>query len=280
MEQVEVVPAGRATLRVPTFMYHYIRVNPNRNDTLGFNLSVAPDDFRKQMDALRDRGYHPVTFNEMRAYWTTQQPLPSKPVVLTFDDGYLDFFTTAYPILKDHGFKSVSYVVPGFLNGPNYMSTPQVVQLDSEGLVEFASHTVAHVDLTKSSASQVTSQLTESKRALEQMLNHPVLDFCYPSGMYNSSVVAAVQAAGYQTGTTTQPGLVHSMSDRYVWTRQRVNGGETLAAFLNDLGQEEPTITIVRAVPVRTAPLQISRIGYPTTWTTPAGRFELLPLLP
>src|SRR5581483_10744436 len=83
-----VVPLGRAALRVPILMYHYIRVNPVPGDQLGFNLSVTPDDFRAQMDWLAANGYHPVDFNDLRDYWAGRAPLPERPIILTFDDGY------------------------------------------------------------------------------------------------------------------------------------------------------------------------------------------------
>jgi peptidoglycan/xylan/chitin deacetylase (PgdA/CDA1 family) len=249
MQEVEVVPLGRSVVKVPILMYHYIRVNPNPRDSMGFALSVTPDDFRRQMDLLSERRYNPIVFEELRAYWSGQQPLPPRPVILTFDDGYADFYTTAYPILRQHSFKAVAYVVPGFLNGPNYMSTAQVQELDAHG-IEIGSHTVSHTDLTKVNPSQLTYQLTESKRVLEQIVGHPVLDFCYPSGMINPAVAAAVQAAGYQSATTTQPGVAHSVPDRFAWTRQRVAGGQSLERFVADLGAEEPTSTIVRPVAI------------------------------
>jgi peptidoglycan/xylan/chitin deacetylase (PgdA/CDA1 family) len=250
MQDVQVVPLGRPVLRVPILMYHYIRVNPNPRDTLGFNLSVTPDEFRRQMDLLSERRYNPIDFDDLRGYWNGQQALPARPVILTFDDGYIDFYTTAYPILRQHGFKAVTYVVPGFLNGPNYMSTAQVQDLDTHG-IQVGSHTVSHADLTKVSPAQLNHQLVESRRALEQMVGHPVLDFCYPAGMYNAATAAAVQAAGYQTATTTQPGLTHSMGDRFVWTRQRVGGGQPLERFVTDLGAEEPPTTVTRQAPLQ-----------------------------
>src|SRR5215831_19557665 len=121
-----VVPPGRSSVRVPILMYHYIRVNPDPGDRLGFNLSVTPADFRLQMDWLYDNDYHPVDFDDLRAYLFENQSLPSRPVVLTFDDGYLDMYTTAFPILRVHHFKGVSYVVSGFLNSPNYLTTEMV----------------------------------------------------------------------------------------------------------------------------------------------------------
>jgi hypothetical protein len=98
-----VIPLGRSGIRVPILEYHYIRVNPNPRDQLGFNLSVTPTNFSAQMDWLASHGYHPITFDDLHAYFEGKEPLPARPVVLTFDDGYLDFFTTAFPILQAHG---------------------------------------------------------------------------------------------------------------------------------------------------------------------------------
>jgi peptidoglycan/xylan/chitin deacetylase (PgdA/CDA1 family) len=85
-------------------------------------------------------------------------------------------------------------------------------------------------------------ELAASKGALESPLDHSVVDFCYPSGDYNSNVVAAVSRAGYLTGTTEVPGTEHSWTDRLTWTRVKVNGGETLVHFVANLGQPEPTM--------------------------------------
>src|SRR5438105_5274459 len=110
-EVVAVVPPGRPTVRVPILMYHYIRVNPDPRDRVGYNLSVTPDDFRRQMDWLELNGYHPVTLEDLRGYLLGNGGLPSRPVVLTFDDGYRDLFSAAFPILLRHQFKAVAYVV-------------------------------------------------------------------------------------------------------------------------------------------------------------------------
>jgi peptidoglycan/xylan/chitin deacetylase (PgdA/CDA1 family) len=238
----QVVPAGRTEVHVPILVYHYIRINPDPRDRLGFNLSVTPPDFQAQMDWLKAGGYHAITLNDLRAYFEKQAPLPSRPVVLTFDDGYIDFFTTAFPVLMDHGFKAVSYVVPGFLNGPRYMSTDQVRAIDSAG-IEIGAHTLHHVDLTKASAASLALELQGSRSALEQMVAHPVLDFCYPSGMYNATVIAATERAGFESATTEVPGTAHAWADRFTWTRVRVNGGERLDQFVASLGQSETTVT-------------------------------------
>lgn len=239
---VLVIPIGRSGIRVPILEYHYIRVNPNPFDQLGFNLSVTPTNFSAQMDWLAIHGYHPITFDDLRAYFEGKKPLPARPVVLTFDDGYLDFFTTAFPILQAHGFKAVSYIVPGFLGGSAYMTPAQVKQLDRSGLVEIGSHTVYHVNLTTASPANRSFELDASKTMLEHLLGHPVLDFCYPSGRFNAAVVTAVGNAGYVTATTELPGIELAWSARLIWPRVRVRGGETLQMFVANLGPPEPWV--------------------------------------
>lgn len=239
----EVIPPGRPQVRVPILEYHYIRVVTDPRDRLGFNLSVTPADFQAQMDWLQANGYHPVDLNDLRAYFKEQKPLPARPVVLTFDDGYTDFYTTAFPVLQSHGFKGVAYIVPGFLDHPRYMTSAQVVEIDRAG-IEVAAHTMTHADLTKASAAGLASEIQGSKNALERMLGHPVLDFCYPSGMFNATVIAALQQFGFESATTELPGTDHTWASRLTWTRVRVNGGERLDQFVANLGTPDKTVKI------------------------------------
>ena len=235
------VPPGRPVVRVPILEYHYIRVNPDPRDRLGFNLSVTPGDFVQQMDWLRASGYHPIDLADLRAYFQEQRPLPSRPVVLTFDDGYDDFYTAAFPVLQAHEFKAVSYVVPGFLDHPRYMTTEQVRTVDRGG-VEVAAHTMHHVDLTRASPPQVALEIQGSRSALEQIVGHPVLDFCYPSGKFDNAVLSATEHAGFLSATTEVPGTGHAWSNRLTWPRVRVNGGERMDQFVASLGEPEATV--------------------------------------
>jgi peptidoglycan/xylan/chitin deacetylase (PgdA/CDA1 family) len=237
----EIVPLGKTSIRVPVLEYHYVRVVTDPRDRLGFALSVTPQALNAQLDWLQANGYHAVVLEDLRAYFAGQAPLPARPVVLTFDDGYLDFYSTAFPILEAHRFRAVSYVVPGFIGRPGYMSTEQVLDVDRAGM-EVGAHTMRHLDLTKLSPGDLDYQVGGSRQALEQLLGHPVLDFCYPSGKFNGTVVAAVQNAGLQTATTELPGTNRSWSDRLLWSRTRVNGGETLQQFVAALGEPEPTV--------------------------------------
>jgi peptidoglycan/xylan/chitin deacetylase (PgdA/CDA1 family) len=226
----DMLAPGANAINVPILTYHYIRVNPDRNDRMGFALSVTPSDFAAQMEWLAESGYHPITTEDLYAYLAGAQGLPSKPVILTFDDGYADFYTTALPILRSHDFRAVSYVVSGFVGVAGYMTSAQVREADRSG-IEIGSHTVNHANLANLSAGGVWSQITQSKLFLEQVVGHPVVSFCYPSGKFTSAVASAVAAAGYHDATTTRFGYSYTLANRYVWSRLRVSGGEPLGQF-------------------------------------------------
>ncbi|MDQ6898766.1 MAG: polysaccharide deacetylase family protein [Candidatus Dormibacteraeota bacterium] len=239
---VEIVEPGRSPLHVPLLMYHYIRVAKEPPGTVGHNLSVTPDEFRAQMDWLAQNGYRPVTLRDVSAYVAKLGTLPGRPVVLTFDDGYADFYSTAWPVLREHHFTAVAYLVSGFLGRPGYVTAEQVAELDRAG-IEVGAHTVTHADLTVVDGAQLTHEVVDSKSSLEQIVNHPVLDFSYPSGRHNPAVVKAVQAAGFDTATTTVPGILESADSRYAWPRVRVQAQEPLARFIENLGPPDPTVT-------------------------------------
>ncbi len=238
-----IIPPGRETISVPILLYHYIQDVPPTADKLTFNLSVSVRDFEAQMNWLAARNFHPVTITDLDAYFTDRVPLPSKPVVITLDDGYRDLYTTAYPILRAHGFRAVAYIVSGFVGRPRYVTTDMIREMDANG-IEIASHTVDHPNLAHTSPPMVAFEVVYSKQWLEKLLAQPVDDFAYPSGRFDDAVIAELGKAGYETAVTELPGTYHSWADRYEWTRVRVSGGENLATFVVDLGPVEPYITI------------------------------------
>lgn len=239
-----VVPFGLTTLDLPILLYHYIRVPPSRRtDAIGYGLSVAPVTFAAQMDWLAANGYHAVTFEHLRSYWRRATPLPPKPVIITFDDGYQDLYTAAFPILASHGFVAVAYIVTSFVGTQGYVTTDELVQMDQYG-IEVAAHTVNHADLTHCSQSWMSYQLSQSKAWLEKLVGHPVSDMAYPSGKFNAATMASAQRAGYYSAVTTLLSYDHAQTDRYAWGRVRVSDGESMSDFIKNLGPTMPTVII------------------------------------
>ncbi|HEV3232431.1 MAG TPA: polysaccharide deacetylase family protein [Candidatus Dormibacteraeota bacterium] len=230
----------RAGTWLPVLMYHYVRVAP-AGDRAGFNLSVTPENFAAQMRYLRDHGYHTLTMAQADQALLRSQPLPAKPVVLTFDDGYRDFYTTAAPIMRSLGITATAYIPTSLLDGKAYMTWAEVRELDGQGF-EMAAHTEFHVDLAKAADARARIEVFGSKDALESHLGHPVVDFCYPYGGFNYKVMALVQEAGFLSATTTQVGGWHNAQHMFDMSRVRVSGGETLEAFARYLDPfETPT---------------------------------------
>ncbi|MBI3495560.1 polysaccharide deacetylase family protein [Candidatus Berkelbacteria bacterium] len=219
------------TIDVPVLTYHYIRVVNQDQDPLGFSLSVAPDDFRQEMAYLVAHGYHTITPDDLYLSLKSRQHLPAKSVLLTFDDGYEDFYTTVFPILKELNLKATLFVVPGFVGEADgrYVSWPQVVAIDNSGLVTIASHTIHHVDVTRSHLAD--QEITLSKQMLEKKIGHEVTTFAYPYGMANEITAHFVEQAGYHLGFTTVLGTKMRLSNRVRLPRVRVAGGLSITQF-------------------------------------------------
>ncbi len=112
----------RDTTAIPILMYHYVRTVTDPADTIGSNLSVTPERFAAQMQYLADHGYTTLTLREVHAILAGQAPLPERPIALTFDDGYRDFYTAAWPVLRQHGFKATNYVITDLIGEDAYLT--------------------------------------------------------------------------------------------------------------------------------------------------------------
>jgi peptidoglycan/xylan/chitin deacetylase (PgdA/CDA1 family) len=216
-------------------MYHYIRVNPDPSDKIGFGLSVTPADFAAQMAFLAQRGYHTVNLDQLG----TPEAADGKAVIITFDDGYADAYSQAFPVLQKNGFKGTFYLITGLVGRPNYLTWDQARALAAAGQT-IGSHTVTHPDLRTLGAAPLAAQLKDSRAQLEREVGRDVADFCYPAGKYNDAVEAAVAAAGYKTAVTVQPGFAAAGDDRLALARVRISGGMALAGFAAAVGEAAP----------------------------------------
>lgn len=222
----------KPTIELPVLMYHYIQT-ADPNDKLGYDLSVAPGDFRAQLSYLKDNGFMTITPGDLEKAWQGKIELPTKSILLTFDDGYSDLYTNAFPILREFNMKATAYIVTGFVGQPNYVTWEQVLEMDQSGLVTIGSHTISHADLTKTP--KLTLELTESRRILEEKVGHSVLSFCYPAGRLNDAVIAGVRDAGYTTAVTTKAGTTMQRSASLTLPRVRIHGGTSLARFVSQI---------------------------------------------
>jgi peptidoglycan/xylan/chitin deacetylase (PgdA/CDA1 family) len=217
---------------LPVLTYHYIRTVPNPDeDKLGFRLSVIPSDFYEQMNYLVTNHYTTITPDDLYTALKNKKSLPPKSVLLTFDDGYADFYQNAFPILKELNLKATVFVVTGFVGDKEgrYLSWDQIKEIDKSGLVTIGSHTIGHVNVTTSKNAR--NEIYLSKKTLEQRLGHSVMAFCYPGGRYNLEAVSQVAQAGYRLGFTTDIGTVMQYNERFMLPRVRISGGLAIKQF-------------------------------------------------
>jgi len=224
---------------VPVLMYHYIRVNPDPRDRVGFALSVTPAAFHAQMNYLARNHFHTVSLSEAVRAIRAHRALPPRSVVLTFDDGYADFYTTAVPEMRKYGFTAADYVVPGLLGRGSFMTWSQVIQADRMGFT-MAAHTMHHVALAGTRTSNALWEMSESKRQLEEMLGHPVIEFAYPYGSFNWYLAGRARAMGFESAASTMPGAWHQPGELWWLHRQRVSGWTSLAGFAQLVGGPRP----------------------------------------
>jgi peptidoglycan/xylan/chitin deacetylase (PgdA/CDA1 family) len=222
---------------VPILMYHVI--SDPLPDSPYPELYVPRAEFEQQMQALKDAGYTAVTLQEAWDSWHADGPLPRKPVVVSFDDGYHSHLANALPVLRALGWPGVLNLELQNIRGDYGLTGPQIRQLIDAGW-ELDSHTIDHSDLTTVDAATLEHEVADSRAEIRRRFGVPVNFFCYPAGRYDDAAIAAVQRAGYLAATTTDPGLAQpDEADRYTLDRVRVNSGvsgDALVAQLASLG--------------------------------------------
>ncbi len=226
------------TATVPVLMYHVINPPPAGAPFPG--LYVPSDEFAAQMQALKAAGWHAVTMDQLKAYWTRGVPLgPGKPIVLTFDNGYASQYENALPVLKRLGWVGNENIqLTGLPPSQGGLTDAQVRGLIAAGW-ELDTQGISHADLITLDASELQYQIATARQTLQKRYGVPVNWFCYPSGHYDATVIAAVKAAGFVGSTTVIPGWASGGEDPYRLPRLRVLGGTTPSALLSQIASSE-----------------------------------------
>ncbi|MCX6734305.1 MAG: polysaccharide deacetylase family protein [Candidatus Peregrinibacteria bacterium] len=220
--------------KVPVVMYHYVRIVDKVKDPLGYDLSINPTDFEKQMKYLKDQGYTTIHLEDL-----LDKKVPKKAIVLSFDDGLEDFYTTALPILQKYGFTASDAVITGMIGQHEHMTNDQIRECIKAG-IEITSHTVTHFDMSKLTKEQLHKQLAESKSYLEKTFGIKVDGFIYPSGRYNDLAVQTVKDEGYKIAATTKYGEADLAKDNILLLpRVRIDNRDSYNGFVKKLERVE-----------------------------------------
>lgn len=223
---------GRSA-RVPILMYHYVSVPPADADAIRRDLSVPPEVFEQEMKFLYDQGYQTIQLRDLLNYFETGAPLPPKPIILTFDDGYADQYINVFPTLNDFGFTGTFFVITQFadrnLNG--YMTWEQIQELASNGM-EIGTHTIDHrANLAGLGVNTQRHAIQPARDALQKFAPDASPVFAYPAGSYDKTTLALLRELGYRAAVTTKQGVLQSSAQPYELKRVRVRGAWTISQF-------------------------------------------------
>ena len=219
---------------VPVLMYHSISTGEVARQFRRF--VTDPSGFEAQMDHLGAKGYRPVTVADLAASRLSGRSLPPRPVVLTFDDAYADFHTTALPILRDHGFPATLFVPTAFVGGcaawmsgfgegdRPILSWQALGEIVAEG-VEVASHGHSHPQMDRLRPAAVREEVRLSRGLLQDHLGIPVEGFAYPFGYWNRAARTAVASAGFHYAVQVADLRTFPDDDLLTLPRLTVNAG-------------------------------------------------------
>ncbi len=222
-------------------MYHHI--NPHKGDT----VTVTPGVFEGQMRFLRDSGYRTLTADELLSCISGNMTVPRKAVVVTFDDGWLDNYIYAFPVMKTYGIHAAIFVITDWTEGasekgqgtpssvPTHRESKRLIEKGEEhrvimnweminemalsGLIRFYSHTRSHRSCDLLTGQELSEELSGSKQAMEKHLAMPCPYLCWPYGKYSDMAVAFAKRVGYEALFTTHQGVAAPGSDPFFISR-------------------------------------------------------------
>lgn len=224
---------------IPILMYHNVGTPPDGAKLRGLYISIGA--FARQMWLLKLLGYQGLSMSAAMPYLRGEKT--GRVVAITFDDGYLDTFDHALPILNSFGFTATCYFVSGHtgeynewdasnLNVRKQLMTDMQIKAWQAAGMEVGAHSRTHPRLSKCNDKELQSELAGSKADLEALIGEPVTQFCYPYGDLDERVVNAVRNAGYDAATTVQRGRACPGDDLMLLRRIWISGSNLLYLFL------------------------------------------------
>jgi peptidoglycan/xylan/chitin deacetylase (PgdA/CDA1 family)/SAM-dependent methyltransferase len=231
---------ARVTSQLPIFLYYRVT---DEQSTLSDRFQVTREMFKRQLKCLHDANYYSVSLEDWRIAMASKKPLPGRAVLITFDGGYRDFQTHAWPLLKDYGFSATVFLTASEIGGVSQwyhecgenvpvLGWTALRQLQKEG-VQFGSRSFSHYPLTALSVEDVVREGTRSRRILERGLDAKVDAFAYPYGDFDPAIQHLIGACGYVFGLSRRPNLSRFQDSLLALPRIEVGDGSEWQQFID-----------------------------------------------
>ncbi|MFH0065654.1 polysaccharide deacetylase family protein [Peribacillus sp. NPDC056705] len=213
---------AKSAVRLPILMYHSI--------SEGNGLRVPIEEFRAQMAWLRENGYYTLSPEEAYLVLTENRMPSEKCVWLTFDDGYTDNYTEAFPILKENDMKATVFMIGKSIDKGHHLTEDQMLVMSRNG-ISIESHTINHLELNRMTAVQQEAEMVQSKDLFDRILKQDTTVLSYPVGRYNEESLALSEEAGYKMAVTTEPGGASRDQGMHALHRVRISPGLSVGGF-------------------------------------------------
>lgn len=214
-------------VRISVLMYHHVQTQEAAKASKQTGLTVYTDFFQKQMQYLKDKGYNVVSINDLINFFDSGTAVTPKSVIITFDDGYSDFNTDAFPILQNFGYKATVFVPTGLIDNPGYLTWNQIISMN--GSILFANHTWSHKNVGVSVSSMQYEISTADTQLSDRSLNSPKV-FAYPFGLDSGQSGKYLESLDYKAAFTTIPGSTLCKKQRFFLPRIRI-GSTSLSSY-------------------------------------------------
>lgn len=202
---------------VPILMYHHIDEGGEIS-----SLSVSPENFRCQMRFLARRNYNVIGLSELVRAIKNKQSLPRNTVVITFDDGYEDNYTRAFPVLEKYNLPATIFVIVDSLGKQGYLNYAQIRRMASSGIIDIDSHSLAGAYLPGKTKEELEREIGASKRKLQARLKKSVDLFCYPIGGFSPQIQEIVKKYGYEAACSTNRGKRQTYLNDDIFALRRI----------------------------------------------------------
>ncbi|HMS00371.1 MAG TPA: polysaccharide deacetylase family protein [Anaerolineales bacterium] len=219
---------GPGNVTVPILLYHHIGYSFTDSE-----YYVSPEAFENQMNYLFMHGYRTISVEQLTQAIYFGAQLPSRPILLTFDDGSETVYINALPVMQTYGFTGTAYIVDNYIGANRYMDKAQIRALYEAGW-EIGSHSLSHRDLTTHPAAQ-EEEIVNSRKKLESYLDVPVRSFAYPFGAYDSNSLKLIKFAGYVAAMGLGDKSIQGKGNIYYLYRHSITAETTLESFIQIL---------------------------------------------
>lgn len=219
-------------IRIPILMYHYVSELPPDADEIRSNLTLSPLMFEQHIQYLYDNGYHTITLEMLDLALNEGYPLPEHPIILTFDDGYIDHYQTVFPLLKRFQFVGTFFLVSGRIDqgDPAYLSWEQAHEMKEAGM-EISPHTKNHYALVERDYDFLIYEILGSLESVQSHTGSTNRFFAYPAGRYDGLTLDVLGDIGMTRAVTTQMGNLHTTDNHYELPRLRISDDTSVAGL-------------------------------------------------